>query len=526
MKVFSRLYQNLERSKDTSKRVDLLSKYFSEVSDSDKLWTIALFSQKRPKRIIKPLSLRLWITDLAGIPDWLFEESYNIVGDQAETSALLLPIAKQREEKSLSEWILESIDIAHEEENIIKEWVQDSWLNLDCNERFIFNKLITGTFRINLQDSIIAKALSNHLDSDENVFAHRLKRNWSPLSIGFQELLKTEHYKDYISKPYPFFYGHPLDLSADELEDAKNYIAEWKWDGLRAQLISRDGEIFIWSRNNELINDSFPELLGIPENIDYDFVLDGEIIAFKESKAQHFSETSKRLGKKKVNKRLLQDIPVVFMAYDILEYRAQDVRDTPLVKRKEFLSQLYIEASNSSLKLSEMINLTQWSELDEVLNKARNKKAKGIILKKTSSIYKDGRHFGDWSKIKVKPITVDSILIYAHRNPRQGISTYEEYSFALWDQDSLVTITKASEGLTREEKKEIALYVKQNTIERFGPVYSVNPGLVFEISFDGIVESKRHKSGIVLRNPIISKWQLGKKVEDADSIEKLKNLLI
>lgn len=526
MKAFSKLYQKLERTKSASFLIKELHNYFTISSDADKLWCIALLSQKRPKRVVKPFSLRLWATDLARIPDWLFEESYNIVGDHAETAALLLPIEKQREEKSLSEWIQEIISYNSENEDLLKEWVIESWSTLDKDERLLFNKLITGTFRKKLPSSVITKALSLYLEVDENIFAHRLNSKWSPTKINFQELLQTEHYKDYISKPYPFYYGNPLDFPMVELGDVKEWIAEWKWDGFRAQLISRDGEIFLWSRNEELVNDSFPELLDIAQKLDYDFVLDGEIIAYKNEQPMNYTFTSKRLGKKKVSKNLLQTSPVVFMAYDLLEYRTKDIRLEPLAERKELLSTLVREASNSFLKFSETISSTDWTEIETLLDTARSKQAKGLFLKKSVSPYKEGRLSGDWWKIKAAPHTIEAVLIYAHRSPSRGISNFVEYSFALWEDETLITFTKASGGLSEEQQSEIALFVKQNTIERFGPVYSVNPILVFELSFEGIVESKRHKSGIALRVPKIKKWKINKDAQEADTLKDIKKLII
>jgi DNA ligase-1 len=526
MKAFSKLYQKLERSKSASFLVEELLNFFAISSDEDKLWCIALFSQKRPKRIVKPLSLRLWVTDLARIPDWLFEESYNIVGDQAETAALLLPIAKQREEKSLSEWIQEILNYSTENKDLLKEWVLESWSLLDKDERLLFNKLITGTFRKNLPTSIIAKALSLYLEIDEKIFVHRLNSDWSPTEISFQALLQTDHYKDYISKPYPFYYGNPLNLPMIELGNVIDWIAEWKWDGFRAQLISRDGEIFLWSRNGELVNDSFPELLDIAKNIDYDFVLDGEIIAYKNGQPLNYTFTSKRLGKKKVTKNLLLTSPVVFMAYDLLEYRTNDIRHEPLTKRKELLGTLMRDANNSFLKYSDTLSSIHWTEMETLLETARSKQARGIFLKHKTSTYKEGRFSGDWWKIKAAPHTIEAILIYAHRSQGRGISNFVEYSFALWENETLVTFTKASEGLSAEEESELALFVKQNTIERFGPVYSVNPILVFELSFEGIIASKRHKSGIALRKPKIKKWKINKEAKEADTLEAIKKLII
>lgn len=525
MKHFAELFTQLDQSNKTSDKMEALKQYFKHASGEDRLWTIALFTHKRPKRQVNSKLLREWCCEWSGIPDWLFEESYQTVGDLAETISLLLPLSNSTLDQPLSYWIQYLMNMENLEVEIKKQKILDAWKNLSREERFIFTKIITGGFRVGVSQNLITQAVADTFDMEKSEVAHRIMGDWSPLSIDFNTLILAKNQADNLSRPYPFYLAHPLDLQITDLGHVKEWQIEWKWDGIRGQIIKRGQESFIWSRGEELMSEKFPELQEMLSNFPSGTVLDGEIISFKDGKPLPFALLQTRIGRKNLSKKILEESPVSFIAYDILEENGTDIRFLPIDQRRKRLDHLVHLQAYPKLIASPLIESESWEELTELHQHSRAMMAEGFMLKKKNSPYEVGRKKGNWWKWKIDPFTIDGVLIYAQKGHGRRADLYTDYTLAVWDQDKLVPFAKAYSGLTDEEIKEVDKYIKQNTLERFGPVRTVKPGLVFEIAFEGIQASPRHKSGIALRFPRIQRWRVDKPIEEANTLKDLKALL-
>ena len=343
--------------------------------------------------------------------------------------------------------------------------------------------------------------------------------------MSLQELLHSDNSEEDYSKPYPFFLAHPIEIDFLESSTVPEWIAEWKWDGIRGQLIRRGQQSFIWSRGEELVNDKFPEILDFLDQVPDGTVLDGELLAFQEGVPLPFSVLQTRITRKTLSKKVLLEAPVSFMAFDLLEWKGKDLRNEPLSRRKVLLEELVNSVNHPKLKLSETITFTSWEELAQVRENARELQTEGLMLKKKDSNYETGRKRGSWWKWKLNPMHIDGVLIYAQKGHGRRADLFTDYTFGVWDGEVLVSFAKAYSGLTDAEIREVDAYVKKNTKEKFGPVRTVTPGLVFEIAFEGIQASPRHKSGIALRFPRISRWRKDKPIDQANSLADLKALL-
>ena len=523
MKHFTKLFTDLDQTTKTLDKIKALVEYFETTSEQDKLWAIALLSHRRPKRTVNTNFLSQWANELAGLPEWLFFESYTVVGDLAETITLVLPSSYEPSDHSLTFWIdfiknLEPLDIPEKKERIF--W---AWKHLNETERFVFNKLITGGFRIGVSQQLMVKALAKHADVAENIIAHRLMGNWSPDLNKFHDLVLAEDGKDF-SKPYPFYLAYALEEDVHSLGEPAEWIAERKWDGIRGQVIVRNHQLFVWSRGEELVTEKYPEYQVMLSLLPEGTVLDGEILPFKNDQPLSFNHLQTRIGRKSLSPKLLKDVPVSFVTYDILEWNREDIRNWPLTDRRKKLEEICIVKSNV-LRLSPIVKFETWEQLSEERLRSREHVSEGIMLKRKDSIYRNGRRRGDWWKWKIDPFTVDAVMIYAMRGHGRRANLYTDYTFAVWDGDQLVPFTKAYSGLTDDEIREVDRWVKQNTLERFGPVRSVKPELVFEIAFEGINRSSRHKSGIALRFPRMARWRKDKVAKEANTINDLNGLL-
>ena len=524
MKSFTQLFTALDQTTKTLDKTSALKEYFEGASDSDKLWAMALLSHRRPKRIVNAGLLAQWASELSRLPSWLFEESYHTVGDLAETITLVLPPPASISNESLLYWInyiraLETLDVEGKKERIL--W---AWDRLDETERFVFNKLITGSFRMGLSQQLMVKALSRYSNVKENILAHRLMGNWSPDKDDFQHLVFSEETHD-ISRPYPFYLAYALEGEVKELGEPSQWQAEWKWDGIRGQIIIRDRKLFVWSRGEELVTDKYPEYSILPDLLPDGTVIDGEILPFKGDEPLTFQHLQTRIGRKTLSAKLLKEVPVSFVVYDLLEWNGEDIRGWKLEDRRKKLEMIVSAKPNSVLRLSPMIQYESWSQLAEMRLRSREFLSEGIMLKRKDSTYRDGRRKGDWWKWKVDPFTVDAVMIYAMSGHGRRANLFTDYTFAVWDNDQLVPFAKAYSGLTDKEILKVDRWVKQNTIERFGPVRSVKPELVFELAFEGIQKSSRHKSGIALRFPRIKRWRTDKPASEANRLSDLTALL-
>ncbi|MFT6023780.1 MAG: DNA ligase-1 [Ascidiaceihabitans sp.] len=530
MKQFAALFAQLDQSTKTNAKLAALVTYFDSADDADKIWTIALFSSRRPKRTVTTTRLRMWAAELAGIPDWLFDECYPIVGDLAETIALILPPPTRSSDHSLSFWIDHLKSLADVDEPARKRAILDAWDQLDTAERFLFNKLITGGFRVGISQKLITRALAKHLASTtgqtEAELAHRLMGKWDPATTTWHDLIEAEDASADASRPYPFYLATGLDSEPQDLGAPTDWQAEWKWDGIRGQLILRDGQYFVWSRGEELMTDRFPELARAIDYLPSGTVLDGELLVWLEGAPQPFNALQKRIGRKTVPKKLLNDAPVILYAYDLLEWDGVDLREQPLHHRRALLEQACADLPDDApVQLSPTIPFAAWQDLAVTRATARENQAEGLMIKRADSPYRVGRKKGDWWKWKLDPLTIDAVMIYAQSGHGRRANLFTDYTFAVWNGNDLVPFTKAYSGLKDEEFRKITAWVKKNTLQRFGPVRQVTPHHVFEIAFEGIQASSRHKSGVALRFPRMARWRHDKSVQDANTLDDLNEML-
>jgi DNA ligase-1 len=536
MKAFAQLFLSLDETNKTNEKVKVLKDYLTDVPDTDKMHMLALFAGRLPKRQINSTLVRNWAIEASGIPVWLFEESYNVVGDLAETMALLMPQSTNSSSKTLTEWIAEINSLANKTEEEKKSWLLNSWAMLDSQERFVFNKLLTGGFRVGVSQNLVIKALAEISGIEAPILTHRIMGNWQPENYQYSQLIQEKDASDDISRPYPFFLAYPIQetsekqKSAEELKDslgdAGEWQAEWKWDGIRAQMIKRDGRIFIWSRGEDLATNKFPELHPFLNALPDGTAIDGEILSFKNGLPMPFNVLQTRIGRKNLNKKILEESPVAVIAYDCLEYMGEDIRYKTQRERRLILEGLQSSTAFPQIfNISALIPFSSWEELSAIREQSRAMIAEGIMLKRKSAHYQVGRRRGDWWKWKIDPLSVDAVMIYAQKGHGRRADLYTDYTFAVWDGDKLVPFAKAYSGLTDQEINKVDYFVKRNTLEKFGPVRTVKPELVFEIGFEGINKSTRHKSGIALRFPRILRWRHDKPKEEADTLESLKALL-
>ena len=526
MRAFADLYAALDETTATNQKVAALVVYFSSAPPADAAWAVHFLSGRRPKRLVSSGKLRAWAAEEAGIPDWLFEESYQAVGDLAETITLLLPGSGVSSELPLSHWVEERLlRLRGEEDDVQREVMVRSWQELDSRERFVWNKLITGSFRVGASQQLVTRALAEMSGVPEGVVAHRLMGTWDPTPGFFQRLTALDTSDADASRPYPFFLAHPLEGEPSTLGDAGDWIAEWKWDGIRAQLIRRVGRTFLWSRGEELLAGRFPEVEESGALLPDGTVIDGELLPWLDGSPLPFAQLQRRIGRKNLGRKILDEVPVVLVAYDLLEHAGADIRALPLSERRLRLGALIQSVPAGRLVFSTGVPAPDWDAVTRARREAREMGAEGLMLKRLSSAYGVGRRRGDWWKWKVDPHTVDAVLIYAQPGSGKRAGLFTDYTFGLWEGNHLVPFAKAYSGLTDEEIRKVDAFVRRNTLEKFGPVRTVKPELVFELHFEGIQRSSRHKSGIAVRFPRMARWRTDKKAEEADTIETVRDLL-
>lgn len=526
MKAFARLYTALDETTLTNEKVAALVAYFSTAPAADAAWAVHFLSGRRPKRLVSSGKLRAWAAEEAGIPDWLFEESYQAVGDLAETITLLLPAGGGSSELPLSHWVEKRLlGLRGEEDDAQREMMVRSWRELDSRERFVWNKLLTGSFRVGASQRLVTRALSEVSGVPEGVVAHRLMGAWEPSPEFFQRLTAADTSDADVSRPYPFFLAHPLEGEPSTLGDPAEWIAEWKWDGIRAQLIRRAGRTFLWSRGEELLAGRFPEVEESGALLPDGTVMDGELLPWLDGMPLPFAQLQRRIGRKNLGRKILDEVPVVLVAYDLLEEAGADIRPLSLRERRLRLGALIESVPGGRLMLSSSVPTPDWLAATNARREAREVGAEGLMLKRLSSSYGVGRRRGDWWKWKVDPLTVDAVLIYAQPGSGKRAGLFTDYTFGIWEGSHLVPFAKAYSGLTDEEIRKVDAFVRRNTLEKFGPVRTVKPELVFELHFEGIQRSSRHKSGIAVRFPRMAKWRTDKKADEADTIERVRALL-
>ncbi|ETA50688.2 ATP-dependent DNA ligase [Ponticoccus alexandrii] len=526
MKRFAALFNAVDQTTKTTVKTAALAEYFTQAPDTDKLWCVALFSGRRPRRAINTTQLRTLAAERAGLPLWLIEECHPIVGDLAETIAQVLPPPSRRSDRSLTHWIetLRALHDLPQEQRTAP--ILDAWDQLDTTERFLFNKLITGGFRIGVSRKLMTRALAMATGQDEPVLAHKLMGGWTPETTTWHALIEAEDPEADDSRPYPFYLAYQLEDAPETLGAPADWQAEWKWDGIRGQLLLREAGHHLWSRGEELITDRFPEFARARDFLPPGTVLDGEIVAWDGAQPMPFNALQPRIGRKTVPKKLLKEAPVVLLAYDLLEHGDRDLRATPMAERRATLETLLKPLpEDAPVRLSPVIAFDDWPALAGTRAEARNRRAEGVMLKRKDSPYLSGRKKGDWWKWKLDPLTVDAVLIYAQQGSGRRANLFTDFTFAVRDGNGLVPFTRAYSGLTDEEFNKITAWVRRNTLQRFGPVRQVKPEHVFEIAFEGIHESPRHKSGIALRFPRMSRWRHDKPVDEANTLDDLRQIL-
>ncbi len=489
---------------------------------------------RKPRQVVATGRMRAWAAGAAGVEDWLFQESYDAVGDIAETIALLLPPPERSSDRPLAEWVERRLlPLRGKGEDDQRAAMLDAWRELDDRQRFAWNKLISGGFRVGVSQQLVTRALGEAGGIDPAVVAHRLMGDWEPTPEFFAGLMARDAADADISRPYPFFLAYALEQPLEDLGDRAEWQAEWKWDGIRSQLIRRGGRTFLWSRGEELVTERYPELAAVGDALPDGTAIDGEILPWSEGNVLPFAQLQRRIGRKAVTKAILAQVPVVIMAYDLLELGGEDIRGRPLEQRRAALAERVAALGAEfptlahRLRLSPIVEAPSWDELAGAWADSRAMQAEGLMLKRRDSVYGVGRRRGDWWKWKVQPHTIDAVLIAAQRGNGKRASLYTDYTFGVWDREkgTLVSIAKAYSGLTDAEILQVDAFVRRNMVEKFGPVRTVKPELVFELAFEGLNHSSRHKSGIAVRFPRILRWRTDKPAAEADSLDSVRALL-
>ena len=522
MREFSQLFHDLDESTKTNDRIDQLVKYLMEAAPEDSIWVCWFLAGNRIKGAIKTSELRTFASERSGLPQWLLEECYDRVGDLAETISLLVATEGGGEILSLSEWISKFIepmigmDTEERRENIFTVW------DLLGEQDFLpFHKLLTGGFRMGVSKGNLCKALARVGGVQPAIIAQRLAGNWSPKTLSLEGILNPGDDEDRLCQPFPFCLANPLQEEAKNLGRLEDWQVEWKWDGIRAQLINRGGTCMIWSRGDESVGHSFPEVMNAGKWLPRDLCMDGEILAWGQDGLRSFSRLQARLGRKEPGPTILKRDPVRFQAYDLLRLDGKDMRKVSLEERRKKLEAILSSLSpDFPIGLSPLVEEKSWASLTKLREESRNRGVEGFMLKKKDSSYESGRVKGRWYKWKVDPFLADMVVVSAQLGHGKRSNLYSDYSLAVWDeQGELVTVAKAYSGLSDNEIEQVDRFVRKNITGKFGPVRSVKPNLVFEIAFEGARSSGRHKSGVALRFPRINRWRTDKKIEDADTLE-------
>ena len=606
MKRFAQLYDEIDRTTSTNAKVAAIVRYLGDAAPADAAWGLFFLTGRRLIRLLPTRLLHEWTCALTGLPEWLVRESYGAVGDFAEAISLLLDkrlqpldplelrasaapphpsrlpfddpepasFAVDVEDVSLAEWIdqrilpLRSFD---DDERRVR--VLTWWSRLPRRELFLLNKLLTGEFRVGVSHTLVVRAVGEYSQLPPAIVEHRLMGNWTPSAEAFAALVGPETPADEPSRPYPFCLASPLEGPPAGLGARDEWLVEWKWDGIRAQLIRRGGEVFLWSRGEEVLTDRFPEIVEAAMRLPAGTVLDGEILAFEDDAPRPFADLQRRIGRQRQVREVAANVPVVFVAYDVLEYGGEDIRALPLAERRRRLvgllradldvrpddaaagvqieSRTAIDSVSAvgaddrtadladdprsdagakvqlrpAIRISEALEEPTWEALALRRDESRARGVEGLMLKRWTSAYRPGRKRGDWWKWKIEPYTIDAVLIYAQPGSGRRATLFTDYTFGVWHHGELVPVAKAYSGLTDEEIDELDRWIRRHTIERFGPVSAVEPVHVFELGFERIARSTRHRSGVAVRFPRMLRWRRDKPAAEADTLDALRALL-
>ena len=560
MKAFAQLFNELDASTATGAKVDALKRYFAVAAPADAAWAVYFLAGGKPRQVVPTALLRALACERAGIAPWLFDEAYQAVGDLAETIAHVLPPAAALSDVGLAEWVEQRLLPLRGTEPLTQaERILGYWDELDTSGRFLLTKLIGGGFRVGVSKLLVQRALAEVASLDAKLVAQRMMgytdAKQMPDAARYEALLsQTSGGPAEAGQPYPFFLAHQLGAPLADF-DAKlgpptDWFVEWKYDGIRAQIVKRAGGVWIWSRGEELVTERFPEIVAVAAQLPDGSVLDGEIVVWKADAPAAFNLLQQRIGRKTLTKKVLADAPVGFIAYDLLEWAGIDQREQPQALRRPLLEAAV--RAIAGLQLSPLEQRASWAELAALRESSRARGVEGFMLKHRAARYGTGRTKADgtWWKWKIDPLSIDAVLIYAQAGHGRRASVYTDYTFAVWNRTpvdaaeaqavvdaiakrepavegalQLVAFAKAYSGLTDEEFRRVDKIIRANTLEKFGPVRSVKPTLVFELGFEGINRSPRHKSGIAVRFPRMLRIRDDKPLAEAETLQTLEALL-
>jgi DNA ligase-1 len=526
MKRFTNVYMALDSTTKRNRKVAALANYFEKAPPADAAWALHLLCGRRLMRALPTRRLRQWAAEEADLPVWLVDECYDNVGDLSETLSLIVPDAGPGTDAALADvieqWLLPlgTFEPAAQRASLVAFWHE-----LDRPQRFLFHKLISGAFRVGVAQRMVVQALSETTGVPPAVLAHRLMGSWRPTPADYAQLIDPRGNDVSQSQPYPFFLASPLEGRPEDLGDVNEWQVEWKWDGVRAQLIRRDGQVFLWSRGEEMVNEQFPEIVAAARDFPTDAVLDGELLAWEKGRPLAFHFLQRRLNRKRVAPVLFHDVPVVFMAYDLLERDGVDLRNQSLRERCASLATLLASCRDPAMQRSPVLPCETWDDVTRHRDAAARAMTEGVMLKSVDAAYGVGRIKGPWWKLKRDPYSIDVVLTAAQRGHGKRATLFSDLTFAVWDRHQLVTIAKAYSGLTESEIRDVDRFVRRNTTERRGPIHFVKPELVFELAFEGVQPSTRHKSGLALRFPRMARQRTDKTPGDADTLENVRALL-
>jgi DNA ligase-1 len=558
MNRFAQLFAELDASTATNVKLQALQRYFAEAAPADAAWAVYFLAGGKPRQVVPTATLRSLATQRAGIPDWLFEECYQAVGDLAETIAHVLPLNSTRSDVGLAEWVQQRLlPLRGAEPGEQVQRIAAWWDELDTAGRFLLVKLIGGGFRVGVSRLLVQRALAAHAGLDAKLVAQRLMgytdAKAMPDADAFARLVAPAgEGRAEAGQPYPFFLAHALDAAPGEFDarlgPSRDWLVEWKYDGIRAQLVRRQGQAWIWSRGEELVTERFPEIVQAAQALPDGSVLDGEIVVWKDARPAAFNLLQQRIGRKTLTRKVLADAPVAFIAYDLLESLGEDRRDLPQHERRSLLEAV---VQGTALQLSPRVQAPDWPTFAALRRESRERGVEGFMLKHREARYGSGRTKvdGSWWKWKIEPLSVDAVLVYAQAGHGRRAGVYTDYTFAVWNRAprdaaeaqavldaivrrepaqpgalQLVTFAKAYSGLSDAEFAEVDRVIRQTTIEKFGPVRSVRPSLVFELGFEGINRSARHRSGIAVRFPRMLRLRADKPLHEADTLQTLESL--
>ena len=534
---FAELFDEIDRTTSTNTKVAAMARYFGEAPPADAAWAVFFLTGRRLKRLVPYAAIHDWTLSSTHLPSWMIEECYSVVGDGAETAALVLdqlPAVAEEAPSPLAQWVEERIlALRNMDPDAQRQRVTTWWAPLDRLQRFVLLKMITGELRVGVSQTLVVRALAQASGLPVATIAARLMGDWTPTADWFRSLMATESTDVDQSRPYPFFLASPLEDDPSTLGDPSEWLIEWKWDGIRAQLVRRGGHVHLWSRGEELITHRFPEIAAAATHLPDGTVIDGEVLAFRDDRPLPFSALQQRIGRQKQVAQMARTVPVVFMAYDLLEHDGRDIRVLPLRERRQRLAELLVRPSNDDgaalaggvLRVSPTVEASNWTQLGEQRRESRARGVEGLMLKRRTTAYGVGRRRGEWWKWKIDPYSIDAVLIYAQPGSGKRASLLTDYTFGVWDQGELVPIAKAYSGLSNEEIGEMDRWIRRHTVERFGPVRHVEPTHVFELGFEGIARSPRHRSGIAVRFPRMLRWRKDKRPEEADTLDNVRQLL-